>query len=99
MDCFVASLLAMTAVRACSYRRRDAVVVAGAGGRDRQSAVGIFVQLVAQPADRDAEDVGGVGAIAEAMFQRLPGEVALGVGVGAPDHRPRNLLGGTRRPR
>src|SRR5260370_42704049 len=40
-----------------SHRRRDAVIVAGTGRGDRQAAVGVFIQLVAQRADRDAEDV------------------------------------------
>ena len=75
-------------------RRGDAVIIAGAGGRDRQSAVGIFVQLVAQRADRDAEDVGGMGAVAEAMLQRFQDQIALDVGDGAPDQRAGDLFGG-----
>src|SRR5436190_1210608 len=67
---------------------------ARAGRCDRQSAVGIFVQLVAQRADRDAEDVGGVGAIAEAMLERLQDEIALDVGNRASDQRAGDLFGG-----
>src|SRR4051812_42869222 len=58
-----------------STRRRKARIVAGAGRRDREAAVGIFVQLVAQRPDRNAENVGGMGAVAEAVLQRLQDQV------------------------
>src|SRR6202795_4763910 len=74
------SALRMTHFSGTSRRRGQAVEIAGAGGRDRQSAVGVFVQLVAQRADRDAEDIGGMGAIAEAMLQRLQDQIAFYVG-------------------
>jgi hypothetical protein len=45
-----------------------------------------LLELVAQRADRDAEDVVGVGAVAEAMMQGAEDEVALNIGDGAPDH-------------
>src|ERR1700710_1278306 len=57
-------------------RRSHPMKVTGACRGDRQSAVGIFVQLVAQRADRDAEDVRRMGAIAEAMLQRFQDEIA-----------------------
>src|SRR5437588_686947 len=38
--------------------------------RDRHAVAGIFVELVAQGADRDAEDIGGMRPVAEAVFQR-----------------------------
>ena len=47
------------------------------------------LQLVAQGADRDAEDVGGVGAVAEAMVQRLDDQVALHLGHRAADQAAR----------
>jgi len=75
-------------------RRGKTLMVAGAGRRDRQAAVGIFVELVAQRADRDAQDIGGVGAIAQAMFQRLQDQIALDVGHRAADQRAGDLLGG-----
>src|SRR4051794_39192426 len=51
--------------RCCALTDRGgaALIVAVARGRDRDAAVGIFVQLVAQGADRDAENVGGMGAV------------------------------------
>src|SRR5579871_3414288 len=70
------------------------LIFAGARRRDRHAAVGIFVQLVAQRADGDAEDVGGVRPVAEAMLQRLKDQVALHIRNRAPDQRPRHLLGG-----
>src|SRR3954453_8925077 len=77
-----------------TLRRRRAVIVSGSGGRDRQSAVGVFVQLVAQSADRNAQDVGGVGPIAQAMLQGLQNEIALHVGHGASDQSAGYLFGG-----
>ena len=57
----------------------------------------VLLQLVAQGADRDAEDVGGVGAVAEAMLQGLEDQVALDIGDGAADEAglaPRRAIGG-----
>src|SRR5260370_18999962 len=82
-----------------SHRRGGAVVVAGAGGCDRQSAVGIFVQLVAERAERDAEDIGGVGPIAEAMLERFKDEIALYVGYRTSDQGAGHLFGGEGRVR
>ena len=68
MDCFAS--LAMT--KALPRSGGPLVIAdAGARGRDRQSAIGIFVELVAQRADRDAQDVRGMGAVAETVFQGL----------------------------
>src|SRR5215475_11671461 len=96
----------ITASRLCCWflamtpsSHRRAVIVACAGRRDRDATVGIFVELVAQRADRDAEDVGGMGSIAEAMLQRLQDQVALDVGHRAAHQRARHLLGGERRMR
>src|SRR5262245_48693247 len=57
--------------------------------RNRHAIVGIFVELVAQRTDRDAEDVGGMRAVAEAVFERLEDQIALDVGDGAADQRAR----------
>ncbi len=70
-----------------------------AGRRNRHALVRIFVELVAQRPDRDAEDVGGVGAVAEAVLERLDDEVALDIGDGASDQRPCHGLGRERRMR
>ena len=63
--------------------------------RDGDAFLAVLLQLVAQRADRDAEDVGGVGAVAEAVLQRVEDQVALDIGDGAAD-RPRGA--GGRRP-
>jgi len=73
--------------------------LAGPRRRHRHAVAGIFVELVAQRADRDAEDVGGVGAVAETVLERLQNEIALDVGDGAADQRARDRLGGKRRMR
>ena len=39
--------------------------LAAAGRRHRHAVGGIFVELVAQRADRDAQHIGGMGAVAE----------------------------------
>src|SRR5437899_8332219 len=72
----------------------DPLIFAGARRRDRQSAVGIFVQLVAQRADRNAQDVRSMGAIAEAMLQRLQNEIAFDVGHRTSDQRAGDLFAG-----
>src|SRR4051794_18922496 len=95
MDCF--ATLAMTT--AGLARRDKPLLVTRARRRDRYAAVGIFVQLVAQRADRDAENVGGMGAVAQAMFQRLQDQIALDIGDGAADQRAGDLLGGKGRVR
>src|SRR6185436_12076789 len=66
MDCFAP--LAMTARGLCLTCRDKSLILAGARRGNRDAAVGIFVQLVAQRADRDAENVGGMGAVAQAVF-------------------------------
>ena len=77
-----------------SARHDKTLILTRAGRGDRDAAVGIFVQLVAQRADRDAEDVGSVGPIAEAMLERLQDQVAFDIGDGAADQGARHLLGG-----
>src|SRR5262249_8748047 len=57
---------------------------------------GIFVELVAQRADRDAEDISRVRAIAEAVLERLQNQIALDLGHGAADQVTGDLLGGNR---
>src|SRR6202023_3705050 len=64
--------------------------------RDGDAGRRIFVELVAQGADRDAEDVGGMRAVAEAVLERLEDEVALDVGDRAADERARDRFGGER---
>src|SRR5690606_36846209 len=39
------------------------------GRRDGRAFVGVFVQLVAQGSDRDAQDGGRMGAVAQAVVQ------------------------------
>src|SRR5882757_6565266 len=53
--------------------------------RHRDAFLAVLLQLVAQRADRDAEDGRGVGAVAEAVLQRVDDEVALDLGDGAAD--------------
>src|SRR5271155_5400824 len=45
-----------------------------------QARIAIFAQLVAQRADRNAEDVGGVRAVAQTMIERIQNEIALDIG-------------------
>ena len=59
--------------------------VAAMWQRHGDTVAGIFIQLVAQSADRDAENVGRMGAVAEAVFQRLQDEIAFHIGYGAAD--------------
>jgi hypothetical protein len=54
---------------------------------DRHAFVGILLQLVAQRADRDAEDVGGMRAVAEAVVERVEDQSLLDLGDGAADQR------------
>ncbi len=55
----------------------------GAGNGD--AFVRILLELVAQCTDGDAEDVGGVRPVAEAMAQRVDDEIALDIGDGPRD--------------
>src|SRR6185437_3225350 len=73
--------------------RRAAHRLAAVRRRDRRAVGCIFVELVAQRANGDAEDVGGVRAVAEAVLERLQDEVALDLGDGAADEVARDLLG------
>jgi len=75
---------------------RAAQRLAAAGRRDRRAVGGILVELVAQAADRDAEDVRGVGAVTEAVLKRLEDEVTLDFGDGASDQIAGESLGGER---
>src|SRR3984893_11935593 len=72
---------------------RHAAYLAAARRRYRHAVGGIFVELVAQGADRDAQDVGRVGAVAEAVLECFEDQVALDVGDGAAHERARPLLG------
>src|ERR1035437_8028590 len=56
---------------------RRAPELAAARRRDRRALSRIFVELVAQRADRDAEDIGRMGAVAEAVLERLQDQVTL----------------------
>src|SRR5579863_4920118 len=75
-------------------RSREALAAAVPRRRYRQAIGGVFVELVAQRTDGDAEHVGGVGPIAEAVFERLQNEIALDLGDGAADQCARYLFGG-----
>ena len=57
----------------------------------------VFLQLVAQGADRDAEDVGRVGAVAEAVAQGVDDQLLLDLGDGRPTKARRGGLGGASR--
>src|SRR5579863_2515397 len=76
--------------------RGSAARLATAGRRYRQAVGGIFIKFVAQRADRDTQHIGGMGAIAEAMLERLQDEVALDLGHSAADKSARHLLRGER---
>src|SRR5690606_2404277 len=72
-----------------------------AGNRD--AFLVVLLQLVAERADRAAEDVGGMGPVAQAMLQSVDDQVALHRGNGAADQRAgdagRGRLGGGARGR
>src|SRR6185312_16771090 len=57
---------------------------------------GIFVELVAQRTDRDAENIGCVRAIAEAVLERLQDQIPFDFGHGSPDQIAGNLFGSYR---
>ena len=57
----------------------------------RHPVGGISGELVAQRPDRDAEHVGGVGAVAQATPHRLQDEVTLDLGNGVADEHPDHL--------
>ena len=63
------------------------------GRWDRRAVGCIFVELVAQRPDRDAENVGGMRAVAEAMPQRLKDQVSLDFGHRTADEVAGDLLG------
>src|SRR5690606_27448622 len=67
-----------------------------AGAWHEGALVRVLVELVTQGADRDAEDVRGVGAVAEDVVERFEDEVALDIGDGAPNHRAGNGFGDLR---
>ena len=69
--------------RLASWRRRNA-----------QALVGILLQLVAQRADRNAENVRGVRPVAQAMRQRLEDEILFDVRNRASNQRARSDLAG-----
>ena len=50
------------------------------GHRDRGALGTVLFQLVAQRSDRDAEDVGGMCAVAEAVFERLDDQLLFDIG-------------------
>src|SRR5215217_3316693 len=60
---------------------------------------GVFAELVAQRADRDAEDLRGMRAIAEAVVERIEDEILLDLRDGASDERAGDGLRGPRRTR
>src|SRR6185436_7107910 len=74
--------------------RRTSELAATIWRRHWHAVGGIFVEFVAQGADRNAEDIGGVGAVAQAVFERFQDEIALDVSDSAAHKRPRHLLGG-----
>src|SRR3954449_12936889 len=65
----------------------------GHGGAGRR----VLAELVAQRADRDAEDLRGVRAVAEAVVERNEDEVLLDLRDGASDERTGDGLRGPRR--
>src|SRR4051812_46205370 len=65
----------------------------GHGGAGRR----VFAELVAQRADRDAEDLGRVRAVAEAVVERVEDEVLLDLRDGASDECAGDGLRGPRR--
>src|SRR4051812_31239511 len=100
-------------LRAEAYARRGTVSSrARAGARARASGAhhpglarlrhgsacrGVLAELVAQRADRDAEDLRGVRAVAEAVVERIEDEVLLDLRDGASDERTGDGLRGPRR--
>lgn len=61
------------------------------------AGVDILLELVAQRAERDPENLRRMGAVAEAMIERVENEIALDVGDGAPDECARHRFGLFRR--
>src|SRR5215212_2660290 len=86
-----------------SSRSRTSAAASGAhhpdlaGLRHGGAGRGVFAELVAQRADRDAEDLRGMRAVAEAVVERIEDEVLLDLGDGASDERTGDGLRGPRR--
>src|SRR5262245_54063262 len=55
--------------------------------------IGILAKFIPQCTDRNAQDVGGVRAVAEAMIERIEDEIALDIGDRASDEGARGLRG------
>src|SRR3954454_17128025 len=77
----------------CAIKLSRTAQFAAAGRRDRRAVSRVFVELVAQRPDRDAEDIGGMGAVAEAVLERLQNQVALDVGDSAAGQMAGALFG------
>src|SRR5215470_14070994 len=75
----------------------DAAHLATARRWDGDTVGGVFIELVTQGPDRNAEDVGRMRAVAETMLEGLEDEVALHIRNGASDQRAGDLLGCERR--
>jgi hypothetical protein len=54
----------------------------------------VFVEFIPQRADRNAENIGCVRTVAEAVLERFQDQIALDFRHGAPDEVAGNLLSG-----
>src|SRR6266851_5405757 len=86
-----AALRAVSVMRRSGRQRSQRDALEFVRRWDGNAFLAIELQLVAQRADRDAENGRGMGAIAEAMLQRLDDEVAKHIGDGAADQRAARL--------
>ena len=64
------------------------------GRRNWRTVGSIFIELVAQRTDRDAENVCGMGTVAKAVLERLKDQVALDFGHCAANQIAGDLFGG-----
>src|ERR1700693_5058180 len=71
------------------WRLRRSAHLAAVRRRNRHAGRRIFIELVAQRADRDAEDVRRMSAVAEAVLERLEDQVALDLRHGAAGGDPK----------
>ncbi len=67
--------------------------------RDGNAGLAVFAQLVAQGPDGNAQKLGRMGSVAEAVAQRLKDEMPFNIGQGSADEEPSRSVGSSDRER
>src|ERR1043165_3033059 len=76
---------------ACSTRSADTAITTDLAGRIHGDARVVFLQLVVQRLEADAEDFGGARLVVVGGFERLPDEEHLGLLDGRADAYPHGV--------